>query len=94
MALGLLGLTWADGGGMGTFPPQPPVNLNQAAESVSEPEALDGRRKVFDRICTTCNIICLTGPIWLLKLQPFSKRLLAAGGLCKVLRWLGSKGEE
>jgi hypothetical protein len=32
MALGLLGLPWAGGDGMTRLPPQPPDNLNQAAD--------------------------------------------------------------
>jgi len=39
VALGLLGLPWADGAGMGRLPPQPPANLGQAAASILEPEA-------------------------------------------------------
>jgi hypothetical protein len=36
---GLLGLPWADGGGMGRLLPQPPANLDQAAMIILEPEA-------------------------------------------------------
>jgi hypothetical protein len=44
--LGLLGLLWADGGGMGRLPPQPPANLGEAAESISEPEAPTGGKQI------------------------------------------------
>ena len=36
---GLLGLPWADGGGMGRLLPQLPANLDQAAVIILEPEA-------------------------------------------------------
>jgi len=38
----LLGLSWADGGGMGRLPPQPPADLDQAAASILEPEVPAG----------------------------------------------------
>jgi len=42
MALGLLGLPWADGDGMAGLPPKPPTNLDQTAASIPEPEAPAG----------------------------------------------------
>lgn len=50
MALGLLGLPWADGGEMGRLPPQPPANLDQAAESIPEPRGPRRRRQVLTRL--------------------------------------------
>ncbi len=38
MALGLLGLPWAGGDGMGRLLPQPPANLGQETASILEPE--------------------------------------------------------
>jgi hypothetical protein len=42
VALGLLGLPWADGAGMTRLPPQPPDNLDHAAASILEPEVPAG----------------------------------------------------
>jgi hypothetical protein len=42
VALGLLGLPWADGDGMGRLSPQPSDNLDPAAASILEPEVPAG----------------------------------------------------
>jgi hypothetical protein len=42
VALGLLGLPWADGDGMTRLPPQPPASLDRAAASILEPEVPAG----------------------------------------------------
>src|SRR5215472_10231953 len=39
VALGLLGLSWSDGDGMGSTSPQPSDNLDQVPASILEPEA-------------------------------------------------------
>src|SRR6202035_3416089 len=39
VALGLPGLPWADGDGMGRLPSQPPGDLDQAVASILEPDA-------------------------------------------------------